>query len=494
MPPLTSTPALRMRSLHPHATRSISTTPHLLGGGPRPKKSRIVHRGKTLRIPKSSSVLSATSFRHRTSHHEVRKPADHGVAPPVIRKIIPKGPSRDLIHYIPPSNPLRSVLGPGMYYDTKLDMCRCTSTPVDKDVETEYMYTLMLRKTLSTSIVPTKYVTLRFAVNKCMEATGSHKKASATRLRKGFLSEAMGTILTKKKAWVCDYARANFFDWDLHESMRSIRGHLFTGKEVDYYTPEGQVLGAQSCEKRNSKAGRKEKFHKDMAILLGDNVATATAGPETAAAASATRATKIAGMAVTSDHSSDSSDSDGKILDDLVLEDSGSDTTFRVPKTSGKGKVSAPATRGRRWVSTDTETESDRKLRDDRVLEDSGSDADFEALMTTQSHDKDKGEDEGESDGGGRTRTEVIQLGSMSSAPALDTVKQYVLNGVPVNPIEVRITVTPVDQTHNRSTYISTHHILHCIHIVVTTPILSTHAQNSNMRLTHHDSPSHKYY
>ncbi|PWW72239.1 hypothetical protein C7212DRAFT_366879 [Tuber magnatum] len=161
MPPRILNPALRMRFLCPPTTRPISTTPHLFGGGPRPKKVRNFTRSKGPKIPKSRSVLSATSFTSNPRRHKALKVPKPVFVKPVIRKIMPTGPSRDLIHYIPPSNPLRQKLGPGMYYNTKLDMHRCSSTPLDKDVETEYLYTLMLRRTFSTPLVPIKAVALR---------------------------------------------------------------------------------------------------------------------------------------------------------------------------------------------------------------------------------------------------------------------------------------------------------------------------------------------
>jgi len=308
---------------------------------------------------------------------------------------MPTAPSRDIIHYIPPSNPLRSKLGPGMYYNAKVSPSRCYSTPLDKDVETEYLYTLMLRKVFGTPIEPIKSVTLKYAIVRCMEATGSHSKATTTRLRKGFLGEAMGTKVTKKKAWVCDKARATSFDWDLHENMRFIRGPLFTGREVDYSTPEGQVFGAQASEKTNFEEERGKRFRKAIATLQGDNDATTTTPSAVATVASTTTTTptsKIAGMAVTSDYDSDGGDSDGKIRDDWVLEDSGSDTDFEALMIGEEGGVSS--------------------TREGWVDEGSGPDTDSETLMMAsdeeEEDDEDEDEDEGENNMGknGRRREE----------------------------------------------------------------------------------------
>ena len=295
-------------------------------------------------------------------------------------------PSRDIIHYIPPSNPLRERLGPGMYYNTKISPSRY-STPLDKDVETEYLYTLMLRKVFGTPIEPAKSVALKYAIVRCMDATGSHSKAVSTRLRKGFLGEAMGTKITKKKAWVCDKARATSFDWDLHENMRYIRGPMFTGKEVDYSTPEGQVFGAQALEKTNFEEERGKRFRKAMEILQGDNDATTTAALSAAVAAASTTTmtptSKIGGMAVASDYDSDGNDSDGKIRDNWVLEASGSDTDFEALMIGEEGGVSS--TRGG-WTD-----------------EGSGPDTDSEVLMTaSDEEEEDEGEDKNKMGKNGR--------------------------------------------------------------------------------------------
>ncbi|CAZ84131.1 unnamed protein product [Tuber melanosporum] len=325
MPP--RTPALRMRFLYPPATRPISTTPHLSGIRSRPRKPRVFNKGTTTKIPKKSSILSKTSFTSHQPHHEAPQLLRPGPGPPVVHKVIPKAPSRDFLHYIPPSNPMRPMLGPGMYYNTKIAAHYHSSTPIDKDLETEYMYTLMLRKTFSTP--PTMVVPLKYAVVRCMSASGAHLKATNLRLRKGFLGEAMGTSLTKNKAWVCDRVRATLFDWDLHEHMRFIHGHMFTGREVDYYTSEGQVLGAQGLERTNSEQEQDKRPREATEALHGDNAATATMAA--AATAPATTATKIAGTAVSSDY-----DSDGKIRDGWALEDSSSDTDFEELITGGE--------------------------------------------------------------------------------------------------------------------------------------------------------------
>ena len=246
-------------------------------------------------------------------------------------------------------------------------------------METEYLYTLMLRKVFGTPIEPAKSVALKYAIVRCMDATGSHSKATTTRLRKGFLSEAMGTKVTKKKAWVCDKARAASFDWDLHENMRSIRGPMFTGKEVDYSTPEGQVFGAQALEKTNFEEERGKRFREAIAILQGDGAATTATLSAVAAVASAATTTptsKIAGMAVASDYDSDGGDSDGKIRDDWVLEDSGSDTDFEALMIGEEGGVSS--------------------TREGWTDEGSGPDTDIEALMTASDEDEEEEEDEGE--------------------------------------------------------------------------------------------------
>ncbi|PUU72177.1 hypothetical protein B9Z19DRAFT_1111857 [Tuber borchii] len=374
----TFAPALRMRFSYPPATRPISTTPHLFAGGPRPKKHR-TYKKAAKKTPHKSNVLSATSFQPRQPFQKNRKPPKIGPERAAHPKALPKAPSRDIIHYIPPSNPLRSRLGPGMYYNAKVSPSRRYSTPLDKDVEAEYLYTLMLRKVFGTPIVPTKSVALKYAMVRCMEATGSHSKAASTRLRKGFLAEALGTKITKKKAWVCDKARATAFDWDLHENMRFIRGHLFTGKEVDYYPPEGQIFGAQALEKTNFEEERGKRFRKAMAILQGDNDATTTTPSAEAAAASTTPTSKIAGMAVASDYDSDGGDSDGKIRDDWVLEDSGSDTDFEALMIGEEDGV----------IST----------REGWVDEGSGPDTDIEALMTASDEEGEEWEEwEGDED------------------------------------------------------------------------------------------------
>ena len=141
---------------------------------------------------------------------------------------------------------------------------------------------------------------------------------------------------------MCDQARAAPFDWDLHENLRFIRGPMFTGREVEYSTPEGQVLGAQAFEKTNFEEERGKRFREAMAILQGDNDATTI--PSTAAAAALTTrtpASKIAGMAVASDYDSDGGDSDDKIRDDWVLEDSGPDTDFEALMIGEEGGVSS---------------------------------------------------------------------------------------------------------------------------------------------------------
>ncbi|KAG0638683.1 hypothetical protein HOY80DRAFT_966301 [Tuber brumale] len=419
MPPRTLTPALRMRFLYPPATRPISTTPHLSGSRSYPKKPRSFSKGTTTKIPKKRGILNTTPFASRQPHHrapkppklpkpprlpkprKLPKPPKPGPAPPVNRKVIPKGPCRDLIHYIPPSNPVRQILGPGMYYNTKIAAHRHSSTPLDKDLETEYMYTLMLRRTFSTPVAPTGSVTLKFAVKRCMEASGAHGKATTTRLRKGFLGEAVGTRLTKNKAWVCDKARATLFDWDLHEHMRFIRGQAFTGREVDYSTSEGQVLGAQGLERTNSEEVQGKRPREATEALHGDNATTATA-VAAAATASAAAATKIAGIAVSSDYGYDGSDGNGKIRDDWVFEGSGSDTDIEVLMTGGEDSPHLP--RGR-WVNRDAELDSDGKLRDDRILEDSASDTDFDPLMTAQEHEEE--EKDGDGEGGGDGGDEV---------------------------------------------------------------------------------------
>jgi len=345
-------------------------------------------------MPNRSTALSTTPFNSRLPFQITWKLPKPRPPQAVVPKTIPTAPSRDIIHYIPPSNPLRSELGPGMYYNAKVSPSRRSSTPLDKDVETEFLYTLMLRKTFGTPIVPAKVVALKYAIKRCMDATGSHKKAVSTRLRKGFLSEAVGTLLTKKKTWVCDHNRAASFDWDLHENMRFIHGHMFTGREVDYSTPEGQVYGAEAWQKKNvEEEERGKRFRRAMEILQGDDAATATP------------TSKIADMEVASGYNSDGSDSDGKIRDDWVLEDSGSDTDFEELMTGEEDGVSSSEDSG---SDTDFETlmagEEDgvSSTRRGTVSEDSGSDTDFEALATAgdveeEGEDKDKeGRDEDE--------------------------------------------------------------------------------------------------
>lgn len=299
---------------------------------------------------------------------------------------------------------MRSKLGPGMYYNAKVSPSRCSSTPLDKNVETEYLYTLMLRKTFGTPIVRTGSVALKYAIKRCMDATGSHKKATTTRLRKGFLSEALGTQMTKKKAWVCDQSRATSFDWGLHENMRFIHGHMFTGREVDYSTPEGQVYGAQALDKTNVEEERGKRLREAMASLQGDGAATATPGGAAAAASTTTTPiSKIAGMAVASGYNSDGSDSDGKTRDDWVLEDSGSDTDFEALMTGEDGGVSStPGGTASEDSGSDTDfkaltTDEEGEIRSTpggRVSEDSGSDTDFEALATANDVEGDEDEDE----------------------------------------------------------------------------------------------------
>ena len=64
-------------------------------------------------------------------------------------------------------------------------------------------------------------------------------------------------------ARLCDQARAASFDWDLHKNMRFIRGRMFIGREVEYSTPEGQVLGARVLEKTNFEEERGKRFRED---------------------------------------------------------------------------------------------------------------------------------------------------------------------------------------------------------------------------------------
>ncbi|RPB00995.1 hypothetical protein L873DRAFT_1678424 [Choiromyces venosus 120613-1] len=332
-----SIPTLRVRFLYPLFTaRPISTTPHLFGF--RTKKPSRWSNGEPTKTPKRKSILSVTSFPDREPHHLSRRPlkADTTKAP-VTDKLLPRAPSRDFIHYIPPSSPMRQRLGPGMYYDPKAVAYRCSSTPIDKDKETEYLYTLMLRRTFSMPVSPTKIVALKFAINRCMEASGAHNKATTTRLRKGFISEAVASKITKRRAWVCDRARTECFDWDLHENMRYIHGHLFSGHEVDFWTKEGQVLGAQAFVKEDFEEMRGRRFREAMDVLQRDRDVSA------AGAAEYHDATEVAAAAAdaitTTEPDSQYTDGDKRLRLDWVLQASSSDTDFEVLMTADNGEA-----------------------------------------------------------------------------------------------------------------------------------------------------------
>lgn len=123
---------------------------------------------------------------------------------------------------------------------------RFSSGPTNAALELEYLYVLMLRQTKAAT---SGVVTLKYAVLRCMAASGAHQKATASRLRKGFLGDMIGARSSGKrkprkgKPWVAQRAKVDAFDWQLHEEMRRLKGFRFTGSEVDIKPPDGQLLG-----------------------------------------------------------------------------------------------------------------------------------------------------------------------------------------------------------------------------------------------------------